>query len=97
MQLGVRTLRMITDPARAMTAQFYFQIAFKENGILISFSTKTSGIMDVPQRWEVIRRAIEFYKFADKNFGLRGRPSRDSYGSAFERATGIRISQETAA
>lgn len=88
---------MITDPARAMTAQFYFQSAFKEHGVLICFSTKQSGIMDVPQRWEVIRRAIEFYKFENRNFGLPGRPSRDSYGSAFERATGIRISQETAA
>lgn len=91
---------MITDngdPAKAMKAQFYFQSAFKEHGLLICFSTKQSGIMDVPQRWEVIRRAIQFYKFESMDFGLPGRPTRDTYASAFERASGIKLTSEVAA
>lgn len=88
---------MIEDPAKAMTAQFYFQAALKEHGILICFSTKASGIMDVPERWEVIRRAIEFYDFGAKNFGLPGRPTRQTYGQAFERASGIKLNSEVAA
>lgn len=79
---------MIEGPAQAMTAQFYLQAVFKEHGILIAFCTKQSGIMDVPERWEVIRRAIEFYGYADKSIALPNRPSKETYGSAFERATG---------
>lgn len=88
---------MINKAATAMTAQFYFQAAFKERGILITFSTKQSGIMDVPQRWEVIRRAIQFYEFESMDFSLPGRPTNDTYGKAFERASGIKLKTEQAA
>lgn len=70
---------MITDPARAMTAQFYLQARLKEDGVFICFS----GVMDVPERWDVLRRAL--VKF---NFGSKQLTSRETYQQAFERATG---------
>lgn len=91
---------MITEnsaAANAMTAQFYLQAVFKEHGVLIAFSTKASGIMGVPERWEVIRRAIEFYEFADRSIALKNRTSSDTYATAFERASGIKLKSEVAA
>jgi hypothetical protein len=84
---------VITDPAKAMVAQFYLQVVFKEHGVLVTFSTKESAVMDVPQRWEVLRRAINFYQFADKSIALPGRPSRETYATAFEWASGLRLNK----
>lgn len=58
---------MITDPAKAMTAQFYFQSKLKDAGLLVCFT----GVMDVPERWEVLRRAITDFGFAEKAIARR--------------------------
>lgn len=84
---------MITDPAKAMAAQFHIQSKMKDDGCLVCFS----GDMQVPQRWDVLRRAIENFGFINRIMIRLKTGYTETYGRAFERASGIKLNSEVAA
>lgn len=84
---------MITDPSKVMAAQFVFQSKLKGDGYLVCFT----GAMDIPERWDVLRRAIEKFGFIDRIMIRVETGYTETYGHAFERATGQSITQERAA
>jgi hypothetical protein len=71
---------MITDPAKAMESQFWFDRRLQDAGITVSFA----GVMNVPQRWEVIRTAIVNFSLADAT----PKGTTETFRAAYERATG---------
>lgn len=82
---------MITDPAKAIQAQFAIQSKLKDAGLLVCFA----GDMQVPQRWDVLRRAITEFGFVDQVMTRLRNGFTETYGRAFERATGQKLSNST--
>lgn len=64
-------------PAKQFDLQLHFWCRLKKLGVFVCFT----GVMDIPQRWEVIRRAIIG---ADLAQSLSGRT--ETFEKAFTRA-----------
>lgn len=78
---------MITDPAKALDAQLHFKARIEAR---VSKRICFTGVMDVAQRWEVIRRAILLAELADV---LAGKT--ETFAQAFRRATGQPLTNHT--
>lgn len=77
---------MITDPETALKVQLEFWGRLKTLGVRICFT----GDMDVPKRWEALRRAIIAADMADR---LAGKT--ETFAHAFKRATGTSLINHT--
>lgn len=74
-------------PAKTLDVQLHFWGRMKELGIFVCFA----GVMDSPQRWEVIRRAIVKFDLADVL-----RDKRETFAQGFNRATGKPLGEKYA-
>ena len=89
---------MTLTPAKAMEAQFEMaEKILRDYRIRILFQSRASGIMDVPQRWALLRRAVIRCKLADKYFKTLKSGADETYAQALERLTGEPLTAPVAA